>query len=217
MSRPTSPLPARPSLEQLRKRAKELLRACRAGDGRALARIRAYRADVARPERVRLSDTQLVTAREHGFASWGRLKHHVESLQRPADYDEPVWGKDTWPFLVAALEGDEDTVRRMLERDPLLVRAEYAYLQPLHYAVRGGHVGMFVFCSRWAPIRWPTGGRAVSGRRSATTLRWHAHAIGSRRGCTRRFIRIIPRSCGYSSSAARKRRRLGDGPARTRH
>lgn len=66
----------------------------------------------------------------------------MESLQRPADYDEPVWGKDTWPFLVAALEGDEDTVRRMLAGDPSLVRAEYAYLQPLHYAVRGGHVGI---------------------------------------------------------------------------
>ena len=30
----------------------------------------------------------------------------------------------------------------MLARDPSLVRAEYAYLQPLHYAVRGGRASM---------------------------------------------------------------------------
>lgn len=142
MSSPTSPLPARPSLEQLRKQAKDLLRQARAGDVRALSQIRTQRGRAVDVARVRLADAQLAIAREHGFASWPRLKHHVEARQRPSDYDEPLWGRDTWPFLVAVLDGDEATVRRMLAHDPSLAQAQYAYLQPLHYAVRGGRPAM---------------------------------------------------------------------------
>jgi ankyrin repeat protein len=70
------------------------------------------------------------------------MSNHVESLPRPADFDEPLWGRDTWPFLAAVYRGDEAAVRQMLTRDPSLARAEYAYLQPLHYAVRGGRTAM---------------------------------------------------------------------------
>ena len=141
MSRLLSPLPARLSLEQLRKQAKELLVGHRRGDPTALARVRASHPREAR-DRVVLADTQLVLARELGFPSWAKLKRHVESVEQPPDYDEPLWGRDTWPFLVAAFQPDELTVRAMLARDPSLVRAEYAYLQPLHYAVRGGSISM---------------------------------------------------------------------------
>ena len=145
MSASSSFLPARPSLEQLRKRAKELLRDIRASDPDALARLRAH---LHRPSRqagaeaIALADAQFVLAREHGFASWAKLKRHVQSVERPRDFDEANWGGDTWPFLVAVYEGREDTVRAMLRADPTLARAEYAYMQPLHYAVRGGRVGM---------------------------------------------------------------------------
>ena len=142
MSNPASSLPARPSLEQLRKQAKDLLKAYRAGDPPALARFQAHDPRAISEKRVALADAQLVLAREYGFRSWAKLKHHVESLQRPADFDEPLWGRDTWPFLTAVYRGDEATVRQMLARDPSLARAEYAYLQPLHYAVRGGRIEM---------------------------------------------------------------------------
>ena len=142
MSSPALPLPARPSLEQLRKQAKDLLRHYRAGDQAALSRIRARHPHPRRDPKFTLADAQLVIAREYGFESWAKLKHHVEALQRPADFDEPQWGRDTWPFLVAVYQGDEATVRRMLSDNPSLSRAEYAYLQPLHYAVRGGQVEM---------------------------------------------------------------------------
>ena len=59
----TTPLPAAPSLEQLRKQAKELVRARRAGS-----------------EPLRLSEAQRVVAREYGFASWPRLKAYVERV-----------------------------------------------------------------------------------------------------------------------------------------
>ena len=144
MSASQSPLPARPSLEQLRKQAKELLRELRSGDADAVSRVRAH---VARPAKspadsVTLADVQFVLAREYGFESWARLKRHIESIQRPRDFDQAIWGENTWPFLVAVYEGREATVRAMLGGDPTLARAEYAYMQPLHYAVRGERPSM---------------------------------------------------------------------------
>ena len=84
MSASQSPLPARPSLEQLRKQAKELLRELRSGDADAVSRVRAH---VARPAKspadsVALADVQFVLAREYGFESWARLKRHIESIAR---------------------------------------------------------------------------------------------------------------------------------------
>ena len=140
MSESHSSLPARPSLEQLKKRAKELVRAIRAPDPAAIARILRFVSRDA--DEATLADAQLVIAREHGFASWVRLKRHIQAIERPGDFDECLWGRDTWPFLVAVYEGREGLVREMLRRDPTLARAEYAYMQPLHYAVRGGHVAM---------------------------------------------------------------------------
>jgi hypothetical protein len=73
-----SSLPAAPSLEHLRKQAKELLRAHRAGEPPALSRIdRHNRRGTAE---LRLADAQLVIAREHGFRSWPRLKAYVERV-----------------------------------------------------------------------------------------------------------------------------------------
>jgi ankyrin repeat protein len=142
MSNPALSLPARPSLEQLRKKAKELLKDYRAGDPTAVRRFQSHHPRGIPGKGATLADAQLMLAREYGFPSWAKLKHNVESLQRPADFDEPLWGRDTWPFLAAVYRGDEAAVREMLARDPFLARAEYAYLQPLHYAVRGGRIGM---------------------------------------------------------------------------
>ena len=71
-------LPPNPNLEQLKHRAKDLLRASRERDLRALLRIEQYLPD--RSGAAALADAQLVIAREHGFASWPILKQHVEGL-----------------------------------------------------------------------------------------------------------------------------------------
>jgi ankyrin repeat protein len=63
-------------------------------------------------------------------------------IARPPDFDEFHWGADTWPFLVAVRDGDLTAARRMLAADPSLARAEYAYLQPLHFAISGGRTDM---------------------------------------------------------------------------
>lgn len=145
MSTSPSSLPARPSLEQLRKQAKDLLRDARAGDPAAIARLFAAAPRTTRQASVdsaTLADAQYVLAHEYGFASWAKLKRHVESIERPRDFDEGNWGENTWPFLAAVYDGREATVREMLHADPTLARAEYAYMQPLHYAVRRGHASM---------------------------------------------------------------------------
>ena len=53
-------------LDQARRQAKELLRAARSGDVRALARLRSDRTP-------RLADAQAAVARELGFPSWPAL------------------------------------------------------------------------------------------------------------------------------------------------
>lgn len=54
-------LPARPDLNQLRRQARELLRAAATGEASAVARLRAV------SDRVTLSSAQLAIARDYGF------------------------------------------------------------------------------------------------------------------------------------------------------
>jgi hypothetical protein len=69
-------LPPNPSLEQLKHQAKDLLRDSRDLNLQALLRIEQYLPN--RSGAARLADTQLVIAREYGFASWPKLKRYVE-------------------------------------------------------------------------------------------------------------------------------------------
>ena len=84
---PPSTLPARPNLEQLKKQAKDLLRAYRAGDPPSLLRFREFLprlADATDEHLAELSlslrDAQRVVAAEHGFDSWTHLKDHLNEL-----------------------------------------------------------------------------------------------------------------------------------------
>src|SRR5216684_3913800 len=102
-------LPARPSLVQLRHEARDLLNLRRAGDAGAVARFvsahpRFVSADVA--SYLSLSDAQLVLAREYGFASWPKLKLHVDNLQN-------VEGREVW-LRQAFAKADRETRERLL-------------------------------------------------------------------------------------------------------
>jgi hypothetical protein len=66
-----SALPARPDLDHLRRQARQLLRDAAARDEQALGRIRAV------SQKQTLSAAQLAIAREHGFASWPKLRAEV--------------------------------------------------------------------------------------------------------------------------------------------
>jgi len=101
---PTAELPEQPSLEQLRKQAKDL----RDSSG------------------LRLWEAQLTVARGYGFASWARLKRHVELLTRYSRFPERVateTNPDTFLRLACLSYYDDEPgqweqARRVLARDP---------------------------------------------------------------------------------------------------
>jgi hypothetical protein len=72
-------LPERADIDQLRRKARELLRASAAGEPDALARLRAV------SERPTLAAAQLAIAREHGLRSWPALRSEVENRRQSTD------------------------------------------------------------------------------------------------------------------------------------
>jgi ankyrin repeat protein len=111
----TQSLPPRPSLDQLRRQAKELRDAVRAGDPDALERMRRY----TEPEaRVLLSAAQLTIAREYGFASWSKLKAEVET--HTASLAERVEA-----FLRASVGGPERRAAALLEAYPEIAAYDF--------------------------------------------------------------------------------------------
>ncbi|HEV2844070.1 MAG TPA: ankyrin repeat domain-containing protein [Thermoanaerobaculia bacterium] len=136
------PLPPRPSLDQYKKLAKDLVKACKSDDPEALrtwasewlqrlaslqgAELRASiesqidpLADFARSKPVNaLADAQFVIARAHGFKSWPRFAQHLEALKGAGS---PVSRFES--AADAIVTGDAATLRRLLREDPELVRA----------------------------------------------------------------------------------------------
>jgi hypothetical protein len=86
-------LPAKPSLEFLKKQAKELLRSTRQSTGQG-----------------KLADAQHALANEYGFSTWANLKSHVEALGlTPAE-----------ALKVAVCDSDALRVRELLRKHPEL-------------------------------------------------------------------------------------------------
>jgi hypothetical protein len=87
MNTPTRRLPPHPDLDQLRRQAKELLEAFRAGDTIAIAEVQAhYRG--AESTSFALHDAQLVLARAYGFDRWPKLKAFVDGVTGGAHTDQ---------------------------------------------------------------------------------------------------------------------------------
>jgi Ankyrin repeats (many copies) len=91
---PARPLPDRPSLDQYKKQAKDLLRAWRAGDAEAIARVTTHHPRLttrgASADAVfQLADAQLVIAREHGDDTWAAFVARVEAIVGAAP--APPW------------------------------------------------------------------------------------------------------------------------------
>ena len=118
----TRRLPDHPSLEHLKKQAKVLLDQLTAGDTVAHERYRAL-LNRAAPPAPQLADAQLLLARDYGFASWAKLKTHVESIAA----DPPA-------ELVAAIHAnDANRVRDVLERYPELTSRLNDTMPGLHF------------------------------------------------------------------------------------
>ena len=126
----TASLPARPSLEWLRKTAKERLSRLRATEPGA-----------------KLAGAQLAVAREYGFPSWRKLKAHVEATA--AAPEPPTAEQIARAFLERVATGRIDDVRAMLGVAPGLVNAVGPHPfwggrpQALHLAIEGGRRDLF--------------------------------------------------------------------------
>jgi len=105
-------LPSRPSLDQLRRRAKELRDAARSGDPAALGRITGRGPGAGRGP-VTLAVAQLAIAREHGYPSWPQLVAEVQARTAEA-------GQRADEFLAASIGDWTGRAVRMLARDPWL-------------------------------------------------------------------------------------------------
>jgi hypothetical protein len=156
-------LPPRPHLNQLKRQAKELLRR--------------------EPDLGRLREAQRRIAEEYGFASWDALRKHVESLVgavsssiiKPPELDSDE-GVVVWNALTASHDGDVDTLRRLLERDMGLSRAEYWYTPAIHFAVREGQVdAVQVLLDAGADPEWNGlhDGSLIVMARDRDMARWH--------------------------------------------
>jgi hypothetical protein len=77
-------VPGKPDLDQLRRQAKDLLRAAKQGDTSASRRILTV------SPRQTLASAQLAIARELGFSSWPKLKAALE-LAHPIVERFPAW------------------------------------------------------------------------------------------------------------------------------
>ncbi|MGB8887843.1 MAG: ankyrin repeat domain-containing protein [Candidatus Korobacteraceae bacterium] len=118
-------LPARPNLEQYKKQAKELLKACASGDPDGVWRMKRHNPRLAklsdgefRKLSLRLADAQLAIAREHGFETWPKFARHIDDLTRASS--------SISKFEAAAdavIAGDLVILERLLREDPGLVRA----------------------------------------------------------------------------------------------
>ena len=155
------PLPANPNIEQYKKLAKDLVKACNAGareigawaerwmaallDGsdprdKTLAAREveefALRALQRADRSCVLADAQFVLARSHGFTSWASFASHLEALEHV--------GTDAAAFEAAAeaiVRGDEQTLLELLKQKPELIRARSAREHNatlLHYVSANG-------------------------------------------------------------------------------
>src|SRR5688572_33177904 len=88
------PLPDRPNLRHLKDQAKDLLEA---GTARSIA------------------DAQFQTARLYGFASWPKLKAHVESFEETGQLKQAIDANDI------------ARVKTMMTRNPALHNAPLGY------------------------------------------------------------------------------------------
>jgi ankyrin repeat protein len=101
---PTRTLPKKPSLAQLRKQAKDLRKAYRAGQAAAVAEVERFERNPD-PMNFDLADAQRVLARSYGFSSWAALKNHVDGVNLAA-------------LIAAAEAGDVTAVRRLAKARP---------------------------------------------------------------------------------------------------
>ncbi len=171
-SAPTRALPHQPNLNQLKRQAKELLKAFQAGDRPAADEVNTHYRDADRAT-FALHDAQLVIARAYGFESWPKLAQHVRPddardglskpsrrMSQPGDMRGRQWrrngvavdGDQAWAMFCACADGDLDTVRRLYHANPDFVHAQIHYCKPIEFALRENHDDVVRFLLEQEPV-----------------------------------------------------------------
>lgn len=130
---PTRTFPAKPSLEQFKHQAKDLMKAREAGDLAALQRIREFHPRFGKATdneisaaQFKLSDAQLAIAREYGFPTWPRLRQRTGLRSIPGDQTLLHHERIKDPFFRRAIDlldaGEEAGLRAHLSANPTLAR-----------------------------------------------------------------------------------------------
>jgi hypothetical protein len=137
-----SQLPRRPNLEQLKKKAKTILKGHQAADPHTLKHIQEHhprwrKASQATIQSAHftLSDAQLVIANEYGFETWPKLKTHALLHAAGPSNEEAVKA-----LCDAAGRGDLHLLAGLLDANPGLIdeRGGPGTRTALHSAVFGG-------------------------------------------------------------------------------
>src|SRR5882672_9019828 len=135
---PVRPLPSKPNLEHLKCQAKDLLKGHGARNPGVAQRIREFHPrfigasdDEIFAAHMRLSDAQLVIARESGFPSWARLKRHIEKPTLTDQLNLPHHERIEDPIFRRAVDlvdaGDAAGLRAYLKQHPKLVHQHVVF------------------------------------------------------------------------------------------
>jgi ankyrin repeat protein len=131
------PLPNDADLTQLKLQAYELQRAFKSSDSavreRARSEVIEYLPHRAESAKLTLADAQCALARSYGFASWARLKAHVEWLRKSPEERLASSAQTVNPWGFMDLEDqrqraepkyveNRDALRAMLRQDPAIAR-----------------------------------------------------------------------------------------------
>jgi hypothetical protein len=130
---PTKHLPPAPNLQHLKHQAKDLLQQHDLRESSCAQRLREFhpRFGNASDEEIfsrelTLSDAQLAIAREYGFASWPRLKRHIETPGVADDLSLPHHERIDDPLFSGAVSlidsGAASALELLLHEHPTLIR-----------------------------------------------------------------------------------------------
>ena len=129
-------LPPNPSIDQLKRQARELLAEFEAGSEKALSRVqthrRRFRDGPDRTKPLTLQEAQWVVAREYGFRTWTELKRRVQDPDQAA----------ITSLIEAANDGHAARVAEILKEQPSLVniRGGHGTRTALHFAAWREHL-----------------------------------------------------------------------------
>ena len=114
---PSRQLPANPSLNSLKKQAKQLLKAHQSGEfeacsrfQQALPRFSNLPESLLQSEKFILADAQGVIACEYGFESWPKMKGHIQSLNGNGSLLQRI--------QEAITSGDREVLKALFEAHP---------------------------------------------------------------------------------------------------